>query len=46
MSKIVIFIYNNNERLFSIPQGQIRESTGLLDSHSSRIDQNLYKHLL
>jgi hypothetical protein len=38
--------YNNNDRVFSIPQGQIRESTGLLDSYTSGLNMCLYKNLL
>ena len=38
--------YNNNDRVFSIPQERFRESTGLLDSHSSGLNLYLYKNLL
>ena len=38
--------YNNNEKLFSIPQERFRESTGFLDYHSSGLDLCLYKNLL
>ena len=37
---------NNNDRVFSIPQERFRESTGLLDSHSSGLNLYLYKNLL
>ena len=38
--------YNNNDRVFSIPQERFQESTGLLDSHSSGLDLCLYNNLL
>ena len=46
MSKIVIFIYNSNERVFSITQERFQESAGSLDYHSSGLDLCLYKNLL
>ena len=38
--------YNNNDRVFSIPQERIQESTGSLDYHSSGLDLCLYRYLL
>ena len=38
--------YNNNDRVFSIPQERFQESTGFLDYHSSGLGLCLYKNLL
>ena len=38
--------YNNNDRLFSIPQERFQESAGSMDYHSSGLDLCLYKNLL
>ena len=46
MSKIVIFIYNNNERFVQFHQERFQESAGFLDYHSSGLDLCLYKNLL
>ena len=46
MSKIVIFIYNNNERFVQFHQERFQESVGSLDYHSSGLDLCLYNNLL
>ena len=46
MSKIVIFIYNTNGKVFSITQERFQAHAGFLDSHSSGLDLCLYNNLL